>query len=184
MQESKTRKSVTALKQALLTWMKKKPLSKITVTELCGEAGLNRSTFYANYSDIHDLILDIHTDIFRGLAPTLIETGLDPHTGTMASRIAAVTEIISYLQDNLDVFGTLFTNNEDNLFEKHLSDYYLKIYAVRHNDKKTQYILLYHLIGSFSMVHQWITDRCPCTPQELAELICEQSRQIAPPDMP
>lgn len=159
--------------------MKKKPLSKITVTELCEEAALNRSTFYENYNNIQDLLLDIHTDIFHELTPTLAAARLDLHSGTMENRIAAVTEIISYLQQNLDIFGTLFMNNEGNLFEKHLSQYYLEKYAVHHTDRNRQYILLYHLMGSFSMVLQWISNQCPCAPQELALLICQQSDTLA-----
>ena len=32
-----------------------KQISKITVREICEKAGINRSTFYAHYTDVYDL---------------------------------------------------------------------------------------------------------------------------------
>lgn len=37
------------LKDALLSILRIKPISRITVTELCRKAGLNRNTFYSHY---------------------------------------------------------------------------------------------------------------------------------------
>lgn len=36
--------------------MKKKPLSKITVSEIIADCGVNRKTFYYHFSDIYDLL--------------------------------------------------------------------------------------------------------------------------------
>lgn len=171
---SGAKKSRTALKQALLQLMKKKPLSKITVKELSKEAGLNRSTFYANYNSLQELLFDIHTDLFHELSPDLMEIRFRLHADTPEGRIAAVTEILTCLKDNLDILSPLFMNNESNLFEKHLSEYYLEKYAFKNTDRGKRDVLFYHLMGSFSVVHQWIAEQCPCPPRELALLICRQ----------
>ena len=44
------------LKECLLSLLRKKPLHKITVRELCEAAAGNRATFYAHYTDIFDLM--------------------------------------------------------------------------------------------------------------------------------
>ncbi|MGN0375254.1 MAG: TetR/AcrR family transcriptional regulator C-terminal domain-containing protein [Butyrivibrio sp.] len=49
----RTRKSLAA---ALKKAMEKKPLSKITVTELITECNINRKTFYYHFQDIYDLL--------------------------------------------------------------------------------------------------------------------------------
>ncbi len=36
-------------------WLEHRPISKITVREVCEKAGINRSTFYAHYQDIFDV---------------------------------------------------------------------------------------------------------------------------------
>ena len=44
------------IRQALLDILKTTPLSKVTVTDICKRADVNRTTFYANYEDIYDLL--------------------------------------------------------------------------------------------------------------------------------
>ena len=46
------------MQQALLRLLKTKELSKITVTELTQTAGVARVTFYRNYNDMADVLLD------------------------------------------------------------------------------------------------------------------------------
>ena len=48
--------SKAAIKDAFLKLVKKKEPEDITVIDLCRKAGVNRSTFYAHYSNIDLLI--------------------------------------------------------------------------------------------------------------------------------
>ncbi|MDE6203031.1 MAG: TetR/AcrR family transcriptional regulator, partial [Lachnospiraceae bacterium] len=41
---------------SLKKFMETKPLSKITVSEICKDCGLNRKTFYYHFEDIYDLL--------------------------------------------------------------------------------------------------------------------------------
>lgn len=54
--EAASRLTKQAFADALKKKSKTKPLSKITVTELIQECGLNRKTFYYHFRDINDLI--------------------------------------------------------------------------------------------------------------------------------
>ena len=44
------------LSTSLKKWMEKKPLSKITVTDIVSACGLNRKTFYYHFQDVPDLL--------------------------------------------------------------------------------------------------------------------------------
>ena len=44
------------LAEALKLLLEKKPLAKITVSDIIRECGLNRKTFYYHFQDIHDLL--------------------------------------------------------------------------------------------------------------------------------
>ena len=63
------------LRNALMTILAEKPLSRITVKELCLLAKLNRGTFYAHYADVYDLLEQIEaemkTEYFAALEPML-----------------------------------------------------------------------------------------------------------------
>lgn len=45
-----------ALAASLKGFMEKKPLSKITVSEMIADCGVNRKTFYYHFTDIYDLL--------------------------------------------------------------------------------------------------------------------------------
>lgn len=50
------------LKDALLQILKDKPIGKVTIKELCEEAGLNRGTFYLHYNEPNDVLREIESD--------------------------------------------------------------------------------------------------------------------------
>ena len=49
------RESRDRLETAFVRLLQERELPQLTVTALCKEAGVNRTTFYANYLDIPDL---------------------------------------------------------------------------------------------------------------------------------
>lgn len=51
------------LREALITFLAEKPLTSITVKELCERAKLNRGTFYAHYEDVYDLLEQIEAEM-------------------------------------------------------------------------------------------------------------------------
>ena len=64
-----TNETKDAIKTTFMELLNRKPLNKITVTEICALADVNRSTFYAYYTDIFDLhrkILKEFYEIQRG----------------------------------------------------------------------------------------------------------------------
>ena len=50
------------LKEALLRLLESAPLDKISVTQLCQEAGVNRATFYRHYTSQEDVLQEIQQD--------------------------------------------------------------------------------------------------------------------------
>lgn len=49
------RASRDAIENIFIELLQTKSLNEITVSDICKKAGLNRSTFYANYMDIYQL---------------------------------------------------------------------------------------------------------------------------------
>lgn len=54
--ESKYFNTAVKMDLALISLLKKKSFEYITISELCKEAGVNRSTFYLHYETIGDLL--------------------------------------------------------------------------------------------------------------------------------
>ena len=49
------RDSIEKIQRAFVNMLQEKEISRISVTDICKETGLNRSTFYANFLDVYDL---------------------------------------------------------------------------------------------------------------------------------
>ena len=58
-QDRRTRYTRQTIKDTFLELLKQKSFTKITVTEICKNAEINRGTFYLHYYDIHDVLSDI-----------------------------------------------------------------------------------------------------------------------------
>ena len=69
--DRRTRYTCQTIKDILLEELKTKPYSKITVTEICKKAEMNRGTFYLHYYDIDDVLNDILEDFLSDTSSVL-----------------------------------------------------------------------------------------------------------------
>ncbi len=95
--------SKSILKSALIRIMKTKPLDRIGVSELCKEAGVNRSTFYAHYETITDLVEEIELE-FLDQIPALNSELSDKQL------IKELTVYTSFVREHPDAFNILVDN--------------------------------------------------------------------------
>ena len=65
--DRRCRKTKFAIKSALLTIMKEKPVSKISISELTELADVNRKTFYNHYADIDSVLRDLEDEFLERL---------------------------------------------------------------------------------------------------------------------
>ena len=59
--------SAVRMERAMLELMNCFPFEKITVKTICDRAGVNRSTFYAHYTDIYDMIEQMENNLRKEL---------------------------------------------------------------------------------------------------------------------
>ena len=52
----------SVIRETFIELLRKKPVEKITVTEICKTAGINRGTFYIHFNDPYDLLRRIETE--------------------------------------------------------------------------------------------------------------------------
>lgn len=63
--DARTRYTRMVINDCFLTLLQQKPVAKITVTELCQLAQINRATFYRHYLDIPDLMEKLEEELFE-----------------------------------------------------------------------------------------------------------------------
>ncbi len=69
--DRRTRYTRQTIKDIFLEELKAKPYSKITVTEICKKAEMNRGTFYLHYYDVDDVLNDILEDFLSDTSSVL-----------------------------------------------------------------------------------------------------------------
>lgn len=73
--DPRARRSLAALQQALLDLVLDKELGQITVADVTKRAGLNRSTFYDHFPDVHALAESACAAMFDGLVAAAPKLG-------------------------------------------------------------------------------------------------------------
>lgn len=73
-QDHRVRLTKMMVRDSFLDLMQEKPVSKITVKELCDKAGVNRATFYSHYTDIYALYEEIEHDLAQTIMASLRST--------------------------------------------------------------------------------------------------------------
>lgn len=69
--DRRTKYTKTVIRQALFDLLQDKPITKITVTDICKIADINRSTFYSYYEDVYALLTSIQNELFENVVFTL-----------------------------------------------------------------------------------------------------------------
>ncbi len=158
------------LKESLLELMSSKPLSKITIREICANADLNRTTFYAHYSDPFALYAEISNDAIEKTSVFLSQLSTD------SNKINLLEEFLVYIKANEKVFRILLQTGADNSFKlrfieicvSKLSKY---DYHEGLSEEDKDYIFRFMFIGGLSVIEKWIENEFDKTPRQIAELI-------------
>lgn len=161
------------LKNSLVHLLRQKPLSKITVKEICEEADVNRSTFYAHYDDQFDLLEKIEQEVIAN-----IEAGLNEYDFSNDDEALEMIEILlNYASDNFELFYTLLIINRDHSFEKRVMDLARKYLIKNWKNIEEVDAMLYEyggtfvISGSIYVIKQWMVNRMDRSPKEIAKLI-------------
>ena len=62
-EDMRTKRTKKALKKALTVLMINESIEKISVTDICNEAEINRVTFYTHYNDKYELLSELLYDL-------------------------------------------------------------------------------------------------------------------------
>lgn len=166
MPASKPVPSRSLLHEALLQLLKKKPLNKITVQELCKKAGVNRTTFYNHYETPDDILREIVGQFAASFSEQL--------RATPASYSDRIAFLLQQMESHRDLTLLLL----DSLPGAYLSECILELPEIRamlpsSAALPSSAIQDFILAGSSQLMIHWIRSELRISPQEEALLILE-----------
>ena len=148
-------KTKKILFETLLKLMKHKNFDKIKISDICEEALINRSTFYAHYQDKYELLDDLVEDL----------------------KVSLLKDLENY--EKKDIYSAILLNNRNGFLIDFLIDVTERESAIRlKNDEdivKSQLpleiIIRFYAGGLINICLSWLTQKEKYTKEELLEYI-------------
>lgn len=169
MAESNQRVAVTKrmVKEGLMRLLKKKPLEKINITELCQEAGINRTTFYRYYELPRDVLTEMQNEFFEEtfahFQKPLTVSDIE-HMFVCLSEHAEMVKLFFRYNSHTD-WTNIFTQIYNSFPGKKMMK------AFQNLDENSAKLLSSYLAGgAYFLACQWIMEDIPMPPKDVAAI--------------
>ena len=158
------------LRESILALMREMPISKITPTELCRRAGINRNTFYTHYQSAEELLSEIEEELF-----TKVRSSFERLGSGLNSR-ALIAEICVVIAENFELSRILLSENGDMHFLKRLvslaHDQTMVAWreaGVQANEALLETMYTFSVNGSVAVIREWVRAGMPQPPETIAQ---------------
>ena len=159
---SRSRKTRERLKEALLRLLARRDILDVTVSRLCQEAGVNRSTFYSHYDSIGELMEELEREIganlmgrFRG----------DNYDGEHPFSPGHLLPILEHIRDNRDFFrvylGQSTAQHRLDWAFGQLLEWYVRplLRGLSIEEEAIAYYFAFFRAGFLALIQQWLQNR-------------------------
>ncbi len=168
--DARVRYTRMIIEQCFLELLREKPVSKITVTELCDRALINRATFYKHYQDIPQLLEKLEEDLFGQILEMFQDQAENMET--------MLLDMMHYTKREWERFMALGSENGDpNLMLKTFMICYEKAYPIVEQNmpglQESQRQMVYQFMsqGAGGILTWWIKDGMKEDPQAVVAMI-------------
>ena len=171
--------SKAALKAAFLRLFQTQEPENVSVVRLCREAGVNRSTFYAHYEYmdqlIQDVLLDCVAEMCEGFTP---QWDLPLENGGVPRRL-----IDSYLRRFLSnpTLRRFCTCASSGRYRALIIRAQVEVSLGPTKDPVRYYAAYCHNAGVLNCVLEWLNNGMPVPGEEIGEIIHESSKVMYRP---
>ena len=126
-----------ALAQSMKKLMEKRPMKKISVSDIVKECNLNRQTFYYHFKDKYDLVNWIfYTELIVYIKDTPME------------KLQVLEKICEYFYENKEFYKNAFEERGQNSFSEYFTE-------TMHNIMKIQ-LEKFSRIKGFRLLHNFL----------------------------
>lgn len=179
-QDRKTRYTRMVLQDSLIELMKQKPVSKISIKEICENADINRTTFYAHFSNQYDLLRSIEDQTLlyaKERLQSLLKTD-------KSEAIKIIESIFEYFAENSDHIQLLMSEQGDIDFQKKLLRLIYEFCGTIPKDAKlvdvlsNEYYFVFAVNGSIGIIQHWLKTGLQKSAKEMAEILYSMTYRL------
>ena len=169
-------KTKKILFNTLLKLMKQKNFDKIKISDICEEALINRSTFYAHYQDKYELLDDLVEDLKVSL---LNDLGDNNNTSPKEYIMKLLSILIDHMDEKKDIYSAILLNNRNgflvdfliDIIERESSNRLKNIKEIKESTLPLEIIIKFYAGGLINICLSWLTQKEKYTKEDLIEYI-------------
>ena len=157
------KESMERIEKIFIELLQTKALNEISVSDICKRAGLNRTTFYANYPDIYGL-----ADAIRDKLEVAV-SDLYKDEITQGFNSNDYLKLFRHIQENQIFYQTYFKLGYDNKYR--IISYDTGLAKMHFQNKHIEYHMEFFKAGITQIIKMWLKNGCKESPEEMFEII-------------
>lgn len=168
--DARVRYTRMIIEKSFLELLRDKPVAKITVSELCVKAQINRATFYKHYQDIPQLLEKLEGDLFAQIREMFRDQAENMET--------MLLDMMNYTRREWERFMALGSDNGDpNLMMKTFLICYENAYPLLSRnmpelpEAQRQMLFRFMSQGAGGILTWWIQDGMQENPETVVQYI-------------
>lgn len=162
------------LKTSLLRLLQKKHITQISVSALCKEAEINRTTFYRHYETPDDVLMEIASDYIKDFRK------FSSSWNASHDLYDEIVQLCRFIYSHSDMAKLLIRNNTNDGITKifqELSDDFVGTRKILYkgspvDDDTLCLFSSFFSVGIYTLISRWLIEDIAKTPEEIANLIC------------
>lgn len=163
------RQSVERIEKVFIDLLQTKELNEISVSDICKRAGLNRTTFYANYTDIYGLADSIRDKLENEVSEVYQE---EINTGFNSNDYL---KLFKHIKANQLFYKTYFKLGYDNNYR--IITYDVNLAQEHFQNRFIEYHIEFFKVGITKIIKMWIENGCQESPEDMFEIIKSEYRE-------
>lgn len=178
--QAKFKNTAVKMEDALVALLEQKEFSALSIMEICGKAGVNRSTFYAHYDNLYDLLKETQERAIGEFLETLDPAGSAVNLSEMtADELIFITPkylvpYLTFVKKNKRLYEVYNNSNAFPIGEMDkqlIENVFVPIYAKNGvTDKKSvEYMSHYFISGVTAITMEWVKRGC----EDEIDYICD-----------
>ena len=157
------KESMERIEKVFIELLQTKELSEISVSDICKRAGLNRTTFYANYTDIYGLA-DAIRDKLENEVSVLYKEEV-----TQGFNSNDYLKLFQHIKDNQIFYKTYFKLGYDNNYK--IFRYDTALACKYFQNRFIEYHMEFFKAGINQIIKIWLKGGCKESTEDMFEII-------------
>lgn len=167
--DARVRYTRMRIREAFLRCLEEKPVSRITVKEICDMAEINRATFYKHYADPFELLEKIEEE-------ELDKMRLRIEAGDQGMPQGVLFAVVKGMKDAGNPYRLLASSNGDPGFAARISELFYRTYRPRmaqdlpgRTEAERDMAYLFISGGCGHLISAWIKEGMETPPEQVTE---------------